>query len=246
MKIPWVLAGLAMVLIMGCASSGPKVQQEPIEITFESIFENDNPQYKALSDRERVGVLSHWAAEQDGYDRDLLTLVTFIALRGDAEAQYVVGMVHKFPFWRKPGSEIEQDTAEAHSWFLKAAEQGNPYAAAQAADDLLYGDGVAQDQEEALRWYEAAAEADHAYAQYMTGYLYLERSLDTNSQEDADRGMDWIQKAAENGDEDAIELLSYLDEIQAASEDQPPSEETPPSESSQGKSVFSFEPVETE
>jgi hypothetical protein len=246
MKIRWVLSGLAVILIMGCGSSGPGVRKEPVEITFETIFENDNPKYKALSDRQRVAVLSRWAADQDGYDRDLLTLVTFIALRGDAEAQYVVGMVHKFPFWRKPDSEIEQDTAGAHAWFLKAAEQGHPYAAAEAADDLLRGDGVAPDRAEALRWYEAAAEADHAHAQYMTGYLYLERSLETNSQEEADRGMEWIQRAAENGDEEAMDLMNYLDEVEAASGDPPPVEQPPPSDSGQKKSTFSFEPVTTE
>jgi TPR repeat protein len=245
MKFPCVLGGLAVILIVGCASSGPEVRKEPVQ-TFETVFENNNPEYKALSDRQRVVVLSRRAAQQDGYDRDLLTLVTFIARRGDAEAQYVVGMVHKFPFWRKPDSGIEQDTSKAHSWFLKAAGQGHPYAAVEAAEDLLRGDGVAPDRVEALRWYEAAAEADHAHAQYMAGYLYLERSLETNNQEDADRGMEWIQRAAENGDEEAVDLMNYLDEIKAASDDPPPAEQPPPSDSGKKKSVFSFEPVTAE
>jgi TPR repeat protein len=241
-----MLGGLATVFILACAAAVPELGSEPVELTLEKRFENKNAEYKALSDPERITVLSRWATEQGGFDGELLALATAIALRGDATAQYVVGVVYKYPEWRRPGSRIEQDAARAHSWFLRAAEQDYPYAAAEVGDDLFRGDGVAQDEEEALRWFETAAEAGHVRAQYFAGRIYLGRYYESFDPEDEELGREWMELAADNGDEDAIRLLSELDGIEAAHQKYLDSLEEPPSESSREEHEWSFAPVETE
>jgi hypothetical protein len=191
-------------------------------------------------------VLSRWATEQGGFDVELLALATAIALRGNATAQYVVGVADKYPEWRRPGSRIEQDSAQAHSWLLRAAEQGNPYAAGEVGDNLLRGDGVAQNEEEALHWFETAAEGGHVRAQYLAGYIYLKRYYETSDPEDEEMGREWMELEAEDGDEDTIRLLNELDGIEAAYQKYLDSKEEPSSESRQENRKWALEPVETE
>jgi len=56
---------------------------------------------------------------------------------------------------------VDQDYAQALSWYRKAAEQGN--ARAQFAIGALFenGDGVKQDNAQAMYWYRKAAEQGH-------------------------------------------------------------------------------------
>jgi TPR repeat protein len=241
-----MLGGLAAVLILACAAAAPVVEAEPVEFTLERRFENENPRYKAMSDAERIAVVARWAIDGGGFDGELLALATAVALRGDATAQYVVGVVYKYPEWRRPGSRIEPDSAQAHSWLLKAALAGNPHTAAEVGDNLFQGYGVAPNEEEALRWFETAAEAGHVRAQYLAGRIHLQRYYETFDPEDEEIGREWMELAAENGDEDAIRLLDELDGTEAAHQEHLDSGEESPSENRQEEFNWSFEPVETE
>jgi uncharacterized protein len=52
---------------------------------------------------------------------------------------------------------LKKDYAEAERWYLRAAEQGDPFAQASLAILFRFGKGVAQDYVEAYRWFYLAA-----------------------------------------------------------------------------------------
>ncbi len=93
-----------------------------------------------------------------------------LAVRGDADAQYLLGGFYDY------GKGVLQDYTEAAKWYRKAAEQGQ--APAQFALGLLYrwGRGVPQDDVLAHMWYslaiaskfDGAAEARDTVAKRMT------------------------------------------------------------------------------
>jgi TPR repeat protein len=70
------------------------------------------------------------------------------------------------------GTGVAQDYKQAHTWYLKAAEQGD--ADAQNALGVMYqeGHGVARNMKDAIAWYKKAAERGHAKAQTNLGNLY--------------------------------------------------------------------------
>lgn len=79
--------------------------------------------------------------------RELLPL----ADTGDAEAQYLVGLMYS------QGNAEIRDYEKAAAWLRQAAEQGHGYA--EYALGLLYedGNGVKRSRGEALRWFRRAA-----------------------------------------------------------------------------------------
>ena len=74
-----------------------------------------------------------------------------LAVRGDADAQYLLGGFYDY------GKGVLQDYTEAAKWYRKAAEQGQ--APAQFALGLLYrwGRGVPQDYVRAHMWFSLSA-----------------------------------------------------------------------------------------
>ncbi|TAN66804.1 MAG: sel1 repeat family protein [Methylobacter sp.] len=56
------------------------------------------------------------------------------------------------------GQHVTQDYAEAVSWYLKAAEQGNANAQYNLALKYKTGQGVTKDDTKAAYWYRKAAE----------------------------------------------------------------------------------------
>ena len=76
---------------------------------------------------------------------------TPLAEQGDADAQFVLGVMYK------NGQGVTQDYKEAVKWWRKAAEQG--YAKAQSNLGLMYdkGQGVLQDNVYAHMWWNIAA-----------------------------------------------------------------------------------------
>ncbi len=112
-----------------------------------------------------------------------LDLVVKMAKGGDADAQNNLGLMYD------NGQGVPQDYTEAVKWYTKAAEQGD--ADAQNNLGLMYdnGQGVPQDYTEAVKWYTKAAE-----------------------QGDADAQCKWFSIAATDGNENAIENKSMLQE----------------------------------
>jgi hypothetical protein len=172
-----------------------------------------------LSDNETIYVIMRFREERGAFWKGDVEELTSIANRGNAEAQYLLGMIFCYADWRGEASDIEQNNTLAHTWFLKAAKQGYDQAALEVAKDFFHGEGTTKDPNEALYWYEVAAEADLPRAQYMAGVLYVSRSFNSGNVQEFRKGIKWLEKAADNGYEEAealrddgtLEILEALD-----------------------------------
>ena len=113
-----------------------------------------------------------------------------LADRGDAEAQYRVGLMYEF------GKGYPQDKAQGIAWFRKAAAQN--HAAAQTELGVIYatGDGVAQDNKLAVEWFQKAAPQGNVTAQYNLGLLYAKGQ---GIKVDNAQAVAWWRKAAAQG-----------------------------------------------
>lgn len=80
------------------------------------------------------------------------------AIRGDADAQYRVGMQYY------TGDNNRQDFARAALWYRRAAQQGNIDAQYSLGNMFLIGEGVNQDDNLAAYWYALAAGQGHVSA----------------------------------------------------------------------------------
>lgn len=110
---------------------------------------------------------------------------------GDAEAQFLLGVMYKF------GLGVPQDYDEAVKWYQKAAEQGESDAEAQLGGMYKFGLGVPKDYAEAVKWWRKAAEQGDSAAEFGLGVMY------DNGQgvpQDYGEAVKWYQKAAEQGE----------------------------------------------
>jgi TPR repeat protein len=113
-----------------------------------------------------------------------------LAERGDAEAQYRIGLMYEY------GKGYPQDKAQGIAWFKKSA--GLNHAAAQTELGIIYatGDGVAQDNKLAVEWFQKAAPLGNATAQYNLGLLYAKGQ---GVKLDNAQAIAWWRKAAAQG-----------------------------------------------
>ena len=113
-----------------------------------------------------------------------------LAERGNAEAQYRVGLMYEF------GAGYPKDVAQAVVWLTRAANQG--HVAAQQELGVVYttGDGVAKDDARAVAWFRKAANAGNPAAQYNLGLMLAKGA---GAQLDYDEALAWFRKAAAQG-----------------------------------------------
>src|SRR5690606_18966756 len=76
------------------------------------------------------------------------------AQRGDAQAQYDVGLTYDLPIL----GQVERDAVAAFQWFLKSAQQGYLPAQEEVASRYQRGDGVEKNLRQAFQWNQKAAE----------------------------------------------------------------------------------------
>lgn len=88
------------------------------------------------------------------------------AERGDAEAQYRIGLMLRF------GWGIARDAATAASWLRRAADQAHAPAQAELGAMLRLGRGVPEDARAAARLLRAAAASGIGIAQLSIGRMY--------------------------------------------------------------------------
>jgi len=74
------------------------------------------------------------------------------AEKGDADAQFTLAKNYE-----AGRGGLKRDYAEAERWYLRAAEQGDPFAQASLAILFRFGKGVAQDYAQAYKWFYLAA-----------------------------------------------------------------------------------------
>ena len=106
------------------------------------------------------------AAAQRGDYPTALQLWRALADRGDADAQYNLGVMYN------NGDGVPQNYAEALKWHRKAAAQGNGNAQFNLGRMYDYGQGLPQNYPEAAKWYRLAANQGVAVAQYKLGIMY--------------------------------------------------------------------------
>lgn len=123
--------------------------------------------------------------------------MTVMAKKGDAEAQYHVGMMYN------NGIGTRQDRSQAFEWFQKSAEANHPLGAYKLG---CYYDGqgegiIASDADLALKYKLVAAEAGYALAQHDVANLYDRRG-------DAEQALKWWKMAGDQGYPRALFSLS--------------------------------------
>ncbi len=102
---------------------------------------------------------------------------------------------------------VAKDQAVASRWFLKAAEQGEPFSQYYLGRRCQVGIGNVQDEEEAVRWFRKAAEQDVMVAQEELGSRY---ATGTGLKQDLKEAAHWLQKSAERGYYKAQDELGLL------------------------------------
>lgn len=142
------------------------------------------------------------AYEQGDY-RTAYMLIRKAAVRGDAEAQYTLGLFYS------EGEAVKPDYSQAAYWFAKAAEQGRADAIGALGALYYEGNGVPLDIRLALKLFRTAAEQGDANAQCNLGVMYENGE---GVEQDYAEAIKWYRKAAVQGDEDAQEYLKILTE----------------------------------
>jgi TPR repeat protein len=122
-----------------------------------------------------------------------------LANKGDAEAQYHVGMMYN------NGIGTKQDPRQAFEWFQKSAASNDPLGAYKLG---CYYDGqgagiVTADPTDALKYKLIAAKAGYALAQHDVAILY-------GRQENFEEAAKWWKMAGDQGFPDALYSLSGL------------------------------------
>ena len=112
------------------------------------------------------------------------------AEKGMAKAQYALGKLCL------SDDEEVHDAAQGIRWLASAAKLGSSDAAYLLGK--LY---LPKDREKAIRFFEQAAQKDNPCAQYVLGKIFL-------AEHDAERGMAYMELAAENGSECARLFLN--------------------------------------
>jgi len=123
------------------------------------------------------------------------------AARGDAEAQYRMGMMARF------GWGMDKDSAAAVRFLTQAAKQNQPQAQAELGTMYRLGRGVAEDPKEAARWLTAAARSGVGIAQLAIGRMYRDG---VGVGRDLVEAYAWFSVAGENS---VMDGFAYRSEI---------------------------------
>jgi len=91
---------------------------------------------------------------------------TPLADKGDADAQYNLGQMHR------RGEGVPKNDKTAVKWYTLAAEQGDVDAQYNLGDMYAHGRGVLENDKTAVKWFTKAAEQGDAKAQFNLGVMY--------------------------------------------------------------------------
>jgi TPR repeat protein len=138
-------------------------------------------------------------AIQKGDFKSALAELNPLAAKGDANAQFMLGMMYD------AGRGVRQDQAIAAAWYRKAADRG--HLPSQLYLGILYstGEGVKQDYKEAARWFKAPADSGNDQAQFYLGSLYANGA---GVKKDEDEAIRLLTKSAAQQNPRAMGLLA--------------------------------------
>ena len=122
---------------------------------------------------------------------------------GHAEAQFSLGEMYA------EGLGVQQDDAQARSWFEYAAAQGHAEAQCRLGRMLAKGLGGSRDCARAQHWLMEAAAQENAGAQFSLGMMHAEGQC---VPQDRRAAKEWFGRACGNGAKKACARAEELDE----------------------------------
>jgi len=150
-----------------------------------------------LLDNTPVGAINGPGASP----QDTATVLKTLATRGDAAAQYELGVRYS------EGRGVARDAKTAAQWFEKAAEQGLAPAQYRLGSYYEKGVGVDRDYARARSYYQQAAENGNARAMHNLAVLCAEGN---DGKPDYAAASEWFRKAADFGVRDSQYNLAIL------------------------------------
>jgi uncharacterized protein len=132
-------------------------------------------------------------------DADTFNAMVAFANKGDAEAQYHVGMMYN------NGIGTQQDPKQAFEWFQKSTASNDPLGAYKLGCYYAgqFAGVVATDPDEALKYKLVAAQAGYALAQHDVAVLY-------DRQGNSEEALKWWKMAGDQGYPSALFSLSRV------------------------------------
>ena len=127
------------------------------------------------------------------------------AALGNTNALYALGLLSE------TGVVKKLDFQKAINYYQQASNQGNEKAMLALARMYYYGLGVLPDSNQALVLYQRLADRDNAYAQYQLGAYYLTQTAEQSAR---NKGRFWLEKASQNGNQQARFALLRLEASQ--------------------------------
>ena len=121
-------------------------------------------------------------------------------------ANNVLGLIYTY------GATVNRDPDKALEYFLEGLENGYDDCE-QSIEEFAYAYYAGTDQDidinfnTAFKYYSALTEYENTRAMYNLGLLYY---YGLGVSPDQEKGVEWIQKAADLGDEVALEMLKLL------------------------------------
>jgi len=130
-------------------------------------------------------------------ETDTFNAMVALANKGNAEAQYHVGMMHN------NGIGTQKDPKQAFEWFQKSTASGDPLGAYKLGCYYAgqFAGVVPSDPNEALKYKLISAKAGYALAQNDVAILY-------NKQGNSEEALKWWKMAGDQGDPAALFSLS--------------------------------------
>ena len=180
-------------------------------LTGEGIEPNVNEGIKLLRSAMQKGhddapyVLAKYYLFADRYAEGASLFEAF-AKQGDAEMQRGLGICYEF------GYGVVQNYNTAVYWYNQSTEQGDAEAECRLGLCYIHGKGTKQSDYLAAYHFESSAKKGYSKSQLMLGVLYCDGK---GVAKNRSLGVQWLQKAYENGEEDAGRLLEQVAQIQA-------------------------------
>lgn len=145
-----------------------------------------------------AAILFSMPANLHSQEQDLIPKLEQLADAGNAEALYHLGMAYQ------TGSGVSEDHGKALEAFRKSAAMGDPLASYKLGcyfegEDTL----VAKDESKALELKLVAAAAGYALAQQDVAALFARQGQPM-------RGLQWLQKSADQGWPDGLRVLASV------------------------------------
>ena len=146
-----------------------------------------------MDDQARMNLAQDFANKQQWIS--VFDIMYPMALEGNITAQSNLGMLYNL------GRGTVRDYEKAYWWFSEAAEKGSVKGLNNLGVMYLRGDYVKQNTEQAIKLFERTARAKDTDGMMMLSNIY-------SSQNQPEKSLEWLKKAAELGNKEAKQRLS--------------------------------------